>query len=65
MGVLRSIIITKPNIEDRGLACMFLGYVKNYMGGTYHVLSPGTKHIILSNDVICMNKTFGGCLSIL
>ena len=38
---------------------MLLGYAKHDMGSTYHMLNICTKHIVISHDVIWLNKTYG------
>ena len=42
---------------------MFLGYAQNYTGGTYHMLNIRSKHIVLSRDVIWLNKNYGEYVS--
>ena len=38
---------------------MFLGSVKNHTGGTHRMLNLRTKHIVLSHDIIWLDKTYG------
>ena len=63
MGVLRSIVNVKSKLEYQGMTCMFIGYAQNNKGGTYHMLNLHTKIIILSCDVIWLNKTYGEYVS--
>ena len=42
---------------------MFLVYVQNNTGSTYHMLNIGSKLIVLSRDVICLDKTYGQYVS--
>ena len=58
MRVVRSIAMVKSKLEDQGKACMFLGYMQNHTGGTYHMINISTKYIVLNCDVICLNKTY-------
>ena len=41
------------------MTCMLLDYEQNHMVGTYHMLNIGTKPILLSHEIICLNKTYG------
>ena len=43
---------------------MFIGYAQNNMGGTYRMLNLRTKRIVLSCNIIWLNKTYGECVSI-
>ena len=52
MGVVCNIAMVKANMQDQGKARMFLGYVQNHTGGTYHMLNLRTKRIALCCDVI-------------
>ena len=36
------------------MACMFWGYIQNYMGNTYCTLNILTNTFVLSNYVICL-----------
>ena len=31
-----------PKIADRGVTCMFVGYLENHAGDCYEMLDPGT-----------------------
>ena len=42
---------------------MFLGYAQKHMGGTYHMLNLRTKCIVLSHDIIWLNKTYSEYVS--
>ena len=63
MGFVWSITTLKFKLDDRVMTCMFLGYVKNHNGGTYRMLDLHTKNIILSREIIFLNKTYGECVS--
>ena len=60
---MRSIDDVKAKLEDRGKTWMFLGYVQDYTVGTYRILNIRTKFIVLSRDVIWLNKTYEDCVS--
>ena len=62
-AILCSIDIVKFNIKYQEMACMLIGYVKNYTIGTYRMLNLRTKHIILIRDIIWLNKTYGEYVS--
>ena len=53
----------KVKLEDRRKTWMFLGYVQDYTVGTYRILNMRTKFIVLSRDVIWLNKTYEDCVS--
>ena len=59
MGVVASIVSIKYNLEDQGMAWMFLGYSQNYMGGTYSMMNICKNIIVTSRDVIWIDKTYG------
>ena len=56
MGVVRSIVIVKYNLDDQVTTCIFLSYAQNHKGGTYHMLNIWTKFIVLSRDIIWLTK---------
>ena len=59
MGVVRSIVTVKSKLEEQGKTCMFLGYSKAHTGGTYCMLNLLKIHLILSREIIWLNKTYG------
>ena len=59
MGVVCSIVSVKYRLNNKGITCMLLYYKHNHMGSTYHMLNLYTKHIVLSRDIIWLNKTQG------
>ena len=63
MLVVRSVVMVKSKLEDRGIICMFLGYTQNHTGGIYLMLNIRTKCIVLIHDVIWINKTYGEYIS--
>ena len=58
MGVVRIIATIKEKLEDQGKKWIFLGYENNCAGGTYRMINIRTKIIILSCDIIWLNKTY-------
>ena len=42
----------KSKLQDRGKACVWVGYAANHAAGTHCVLNPTTKKISLTRDVI-------------
>ena len=58
MGFAHSIDTVKEKLEDQGKTCMFLGYSQNYTDVKYRMLYIGTKHIVLSCDIILLSKTY-------
>ena len=63
MVVVRSIATVKSRLEYQVMTYMFLGYAQNHIGGTYHMLNIRTKIIVLSCDVIWLNKTYCAYIS--
>ena len=63
MGFVRSIATVKEKPENLGKTCMFLDYAKNHTGGKYRMLNLRSKRILLSHDVIWINKTQGEYIS--
>ena len=59
MGDVHSIISVRAKINDQGMMCTFLGYTKNHTGDTHRMLNIHMRRIILIQDVICRNKTYG------
>ena len=49
----------KSKLGDRGKKCMFLGYSHTHAGNVYRMLDINTKKVILSRDIIWMNKLYG------
>ena len=44
--------------QDRGLKCIFLGYADDHSGDVYRFYNMRTGKMILSRDVIWINKTY-------
>ena len=63
MGVVCSIIIVKSKLEYQVMMFMLLGYAQNFIGITYRMINLPTKHIVLSSDVIWMNKNYDRYIS--
>jgi len=57
------VVTTKAKIQgklnDRGTACVFVGYPKGHSNDVYRLLNPETNQIINSRDIIWLNKTYG------
>ena len=61
--MLRQYIPKKSKLEDQGTEIMFLGYEKKHTSGTYFMFNLHTKRIVLSLDIICLNKTYSDYVS--
>ena len=59
MGVEYSIANIKENLQNVVNASMLLGYAQKHTGVTNHMLNICTKCILLSRDIIRLNKTNG------
>ena len=49
----------KSKLEDRGKACVWVGYATDHAAGTHRVLNPTTKKISLTRDVIFLRQSYG------
>ena len=54
----------KSKLEDRGKACMFVGYAKNHTGNTYRMINLQTNKIWITRDVIWVHQNFGDYFSL-
>jgi len=48
----------KGKLENKGMECIFVGYAENHTGDVYRLLNLKTDKIVLSRDVVWLNKTF-------
>jgi hypothetical protein len=46
-------------LEDRGRTCMFVGYAHNHAGDVYRMFTLDTQKVIMSRDIIWLNKVYG------
>jgi hypothetical protein len=49
----------RSKLENRGRPCVFLGVAQNHVPDVFRFLNLETKHIIVSRNVIWLNKTYG------
>ena len=49
----------KSKLEDRGIEAMFVGYSDDHGKGVYRFLNIRTGRIIISKDIIFLDKTYG------
>ena len=63
IAVLIGITTVTEKQEDRGKTWMFLGYEQNHTRGTYRILNIHTNCIVLSREIIWLNKTYGEYVS--
>ena len=49
----------KSKLQDRGKACIWVGYVADHVAGTHRFLNPMTKKISLTHDVIFLRQSYG------
>ena len=57
-GTVKTRTKTTPKIEDRGVTCMLVGYADNHTGDCYEMLNWETKRIMLTRDVIWLNRMY-------
>ena len=48
----------QSKLKDKGTIVMFLGYADNHSADVYRFLKMGTKRVVLSRDVIWLNKLY-------
>jgi len=48
----------KGKLEDRGKPCMFLGYSDEHTGEAFRLLNLETTKVVMSRDVIWLNKNY-------
>ena len=59
MGVVRTTKKIKGKLENRGLPVMYLGRARNHAGDTHRLLNLQTELLIISRDVIWLDKVYG------
>jgi len=59
MGIIKDYENIKGKLTDRGKVAMFLGYPKTSSTETFRFLNLNTIKIVLSRDVIWINKNYG------
>jgi hypothetical protein len=59
------VVTTKDKIQakstNQGTTCIFVGYTEHHSRDAYRMLNLTTNSIINSQDIIWLNKTYGGC----
>ena len=59
MGVIKNHSIKfQSKLHDKGSVVMFVGYAKDHSEDVFRFLKMGTKKIVLSRDVIWLNKLY-------
>ena len=58
IGIVSNTGTISSATQDRGLKCIFLGYAEDHSGDVYRFYNMRTGKIILSRDVIWVNKTY-------
>jgi hypothetical protein len=59
VGVIRSITTVKEKLQDRGQACIFVGYAAQHAGNVYRMMNLKTGRLCLSRDVRWLHKSYG------
>jgi hypothetical protein len=49
----------RGKLEDRGYACIFVGYLDNHSGNVYRMYNLKTGKIVMSHDLTWLGKTWG------
>ena len=58
IGILTNHVKITSKLSDRGKPALFLGYLENHAGNTFKFLNLETNKVVLSRDVIWLNKNF-------
>ena len=45
-------------MEERGITCMFVGYAKQHAGDCYEMLNLQTNRVLITRDVLWLNKMY-------
>ena len=56
IGIVKTAQKTQSKIINRGKACIFVGYPSNHLSATFRMLNCRTHKVIISCNVIWMNK---------
>ncbi len=59
-GVVKFTAKMQGKLKDKGILMMFVGYPDNHAGDAYRMYNEKTKRIIVSRDVVWMEKMFYG-----
>ena len=49
----------QSKLKNKGKTCVFVGFAENHVANTYHMFDVTTKKVILTQDIIWANKTYG------
>ena len=59
MAVVKTTKSIKGKLENRGIPAMYLGRARDHAGDTYRFLNLETELILITRDVIWLNKVYG------
>ena len=59
MTVIKTTKQIKGKLEDRGIPAMYLGRARDHAGDTFRFLNLETELVLISRDVIWLNKVYG------
>lgn len=57
-GVVKTKTKTTPKLDERGITCMFIGYVANHASNCYKMFNWNTRRIILIRDVHLLKRMY-------
>jgi hypothetical protein len=52
VGTVKTDTYTMPKFHDKGVQCMFVGYVENHKGGVYRMWNHQMRKVHITRDVI-------------
>ena len=59
MGVLKTTKKIRGKLENRGIPVMYLGRARDHAADTHRFLNLQTEMVLISRDVIWLNKVYG------
>ena len=59
MGVVKTTQKIKGKLKNRGIPVMYLGRAPDHPGDTFCLLNLESELVLVSRDVIWLNKTYG------
>ena len=59
LGIVKTAKQHQSKLKNRGEACIFVGYTEHYSNSSYRMLNLRTHHVIVSRDIIWLNRMHG------
>ena len=59
LGIVKTAKQHQSKLTNHGKACIFIGYTENHSNSSYRMLNLRTHHVIVSRDIIWLNRMHG------